>query len=70
MEEKKSKDSTEVWLYSFALESVSGEEVDYQTAEQLMKNIIEWAEVNGCQIGGGFRKPREGESDDKYELKL
>lgn len=70
MEKNNSKDSSEVWLYDFVLESVSGEEVDCQIAEQLMENIIEWVEANGFQIGGGCRKPREGESDDIYELRL
>ena len=53
------KDTEEVWLFKLFLESDNGEELHFKNANELMDLIILWAEKNGCQIGGGYRKPNE-----------
>lgn len=52
-------DSQEAWLFKFCIETVSGEKLERAKAEALMEKILSWAEQNECQIGGGFRVPKE-----------
>jgi hypothetical protein len=58
------KNSEEVWLFKFALESENGEKLERKKTDELMDTIIAWAEKNNCQIGGGYRKPSNDEVDD------
>ena len=57
--------SEEVWLFNFALESEDGNKLERNKANDLMDVIIQWAEKNGCQIGGGYRAPTKGEFDSQ-----
>lgn len=59
---KDKNDCQEAWLFKFSLESENKLEINM--ADALMNEIIEWAERNKCQIGGGYRKPNDGEFDD------
>ncbi len=56
-----SNDSQACWVFSFCLESESGEPVSRAEATELMENIIRYVEENNLQIGGGFRAPRADE---------
>ncbi|HUG91441.1 MAG TPA: hypothetical protein VML55_11435 [Planctomycetaceae bacterium] len=53
--------SQHVWLFNIALESQSGEPVAAELAEQLLDEIVSWAEDHQLQIGGGYRPPRSEE---------
>ena len=59
----KEKKFEQVWLFNFALESENGEPLERIKANDLMEFIIQWAEKNGCQVGGGYRAPKDGEFD-------
>lgn len=52
-----------VWLFNFALEDEKGKALERDKANDLMDFIIQWAEKNGCQVGGGYRAPKKGEFD-------
>jgi hypothetical protein len=52
-----------VWLFNFALESEDGKPLGRDKANDLMEYIIQWAEENDCQVGGGYRAPKDGEFD-------
>jgi hypothetical protein len=60
----KNIDHTIVWLFRFALEKEDGTYVEREIADSLFEKIIEWAEANGCQVGGGYRAPTEEELAD------
>ena len=61
---KKNNIKEEVWLFNFALEGEALGKIERKKAEELMEVIIEWAENNGCQVGGGYRAPRQGEFEE------
>ncbi len=50
------------WIFNFALESTSGVPVARSVPSALLETIVQWAEDNEMQIGGGYRKPSEQES--------
>ncbi len=54
-------DKEVMWFFEFGLEKENGEPLERAYAEDLLKFVITWAEENGCQIGGGYRNPKESE---------
>ncbi|MCE7997143.1 MAG: hypothetical protein HEP71_34605 [Roseivirga sp.] len=57
------KEAEDAWLFRFAIESENDCKLERKKADQLMDFITEWAENNGCQIGGGYRAPEKDEFD-------
>ncbi len=55
------KETQSVWLFRFGLEGEAGAPIRRALAEALLDRIIEWAEENECQIGGGYRPPAPDE---------
>ena len=51
----------EEWCFHFGLSSQRNHLVPIEMATELMETIIQWAEANGCYVGGGFRPYRESE---------
>jgi hypothetical protein len=51
-------DSEEYWAFRFSIEAQDGAPIPRSRAEALLEVIIEWVEVHGLQMGGGFRPPR------------
>lgn len=56
-------ETEDAWLFRFAIESENVTRLERRKAQQLMDCITEWAESNGCQIGGGYHAPKKGEFD-------
>lgn len=52
-----------VFQFSLFLEREDGRAMGADEPEALLDFIIEWAEQNGYQIGGGYRVPRGGQND-------
>ena len=65
MDQDKSKEKSEAWVFKFSLESDTGEKLKRDSPQILMEKIIMWAEENHCQIGGGFRKPDDDDFGEK-----
>ena len=47
------------WMFRFSLERVDGAPMEIDLPEKLLGAIVEWAEANDCQIGGGYSEPEE-----------
>lgn len=51
------EESQLVWMFRFGLEGEDGKPIERALAEELLDRIVEWAEENGCQVGGAYRAP-------------
>ena len=57
----KENEKTNVWIFYFTLEREDGADLKRDVANRLFEKILEWAESNNCQIGGGYRVPKKEE---------
>ena len=55
------KSISDVWMFSFGLERQDGEPFHFSIPEKLIDLIVEWAEENELQVGGGYHFPRESD---------
>jgi hypothetical protein len=58
------KQSEQVWLFNITLEKEDGSKFDSNYPEELLNIIVNWAEQNQLQIGGGYRAPTHEEMQD------